>query len=261
MNFVTTQFFVSCNSRIVKDFPSKKNNIGFEGGIDSYGAAIYTSAFILWQYFPENDNSMDSVLQDLRSEYFVHRMTIDPHPLQMLDFPIYYQGLSFKAGYYQSRYTFVATRYHHSWVGISGNYFTTYPYQGSYRIWYGDVSYGIAAASYVVFLRPLWWIPRNSFVETMIDMSSTQKGHILWSSLLMSALLLGLVLEGAPTYILAVAIIYNLLSSLISPLIHLVLDTVTGNPVLADIIDSLMNIFGVGTLILSMVVAYVCLLF
>lgn len=257
-NFAEMQLFISCNSQIVKDFSSKKTNLGFKEKIDSYAAAVFASAIILWQYFPENEKIMDSVLQDMRSDYIIYRMTVNPQYLDMLPFPLVYQGLYFEAGYYQSRYTFVASRYRHSWCGVSGNYYITYPYSGSSRIWYGDLVYASAAAFYAVFLTGVPFLS-NAYVDTMRKMSQTQNNHMYWSSLLMNALLIGLAIE-VPLYLTAVAIIYNVLASLISPLISLVLDAITGNPVLADVIDGLMNIFGVGTLVMTLVLTYIILI-
>jgi hypothetical protein len=257
-NFAEMQLFISCNSRIVKQFSSKKTNLGFEEKIDSYAAAVFASAIILWQFFPENEKTMDSVLQDMRSNYIIYRMTENPQYLSLLPFPIYYAGLYLEAGYYQSQYTFVATRYHHSWCGISGTNYITYPYGGSSRLWPGDLVNAGIAATYAALL---WWVPflSNAYVDTMRKMSSTQNNHMYWSSLLMNALMIGLGFE-APLYLSAVAVIYNILASLISPIISLVLDTITGNPVLADIIDSIMNLLGYGTLVMTLVLTYIILI-
>lgn len=256
-NSAELQFFVTCDSRRVKDIPSKKMNIGFEGKIDSYAAAVYTTFFILQMYFPTSVNLLASVFQDLKSDHFIYRKTIDSHPLAMSYIPIIgLSGNEFGFGTYQSRVTLVSSRWHTYWVGVSGIDLITYPSGGSSQLWASDLNSAIDHLTYVLITHWMWWVS-DSFIDTMWGMTSTQKAHMYWTSLVMNALysVLGISL---PWWVAAVAIVYNTIWPWISPLVHLILDTITGNPTLASLIDANMNLFGIGSFLMTLLITWCC---
>ncbi|MFW9929372.1 MAG: hypothetical protein ACFFD1_08275 [Candidatus Thorarchaeota archaeon] len=258
MNTAETQIFVSCDSRNVKNIPSRKINIGFDGEIDSFSAAVFTSAFVLAQNL-QFSTQMEKVMIDMRSDYLKKRMSIDSHPLSMQYFTLVVQDLYIGAGYYENRFTFVGSRYTSSyWAGVSGTWYITKPGSGySTELFYGDLISAADAAQYLIFT---WWLPwtHNHIVDTWRGYSATQRTHLYWAALVMDALM-GWLAFDVPWQLTAVAIIYNALSAFISPLIHLIGDAIIANPSLASLLDGALNLLGVGTLVMSLVLTYICL--